>query len=79
MQKAFEEKGVVTMKADWTKRDAIISQELEKLGRTGVPVYVLYPADLDAKPYILPQTLTANVVQSYLDKLDIPTTTVYAP
>lgn len=77
MERAFREKGVVTMSADWTKRDPVISQELEKLGRTGVPVYVLYSGDLKEAPYILPQTLTANVVHSYLDKLKAPTTTVY--
>lgn len=77
MERAFREKGVVTMSADWTKRDPVISQELEKLGRSGVPVYVLYSGDLKEAPYILPQTLTANVVHTYLDKLKTPSTTVY--
>lgn len=66
---AFQEKGVVTMTADWTKRDVTISKELEKLGRNGVPVYVLYPADTTQPPYILPQTLTSSLVNDYLNKL----------
>ncbi len=76
--KAFENKNVVTMTADWTKKDPVITRELEKLGRTGVPVYVLYSGDLHEPPKILPQTLTAKVVMEYLDKLEKPKTTVYA-
>lgn len=78
VMKAFKERGVVTMTADWTKRDEIISQELKKMGRTGVPVYALYPADEKQAPYILPQTLTGSIVGEYLNRLDSPSTTVYA-
>ncbi len=76
LTKAFHEKGVVTMTADWTKRDGVITEALQTLGRSGVPVYVLYPSDISKAPYILPQTLTSTVVQDYLGKLN--TTTVYA-
>lgn len=78
VQKAFNEKGVVTMIADWTKKDPSITKELEKLGRTGVPVYALYPGDPALLPHILPQTLTGKVVQDYLNRLTAPKTTVYA-
>ena len=61
----------------WTKKDQVITKQLEKLGRSGVPVYVLYPGDVAQVPYILPQTLTAKVVQEYLGKLKAPSTTVY--
>jgi len=74
--KAFEEKGVVKMIGDWTKKDPVISAELEKLGRTGVPVYVLYSADAHTPPYILPQTLSRKVVRNYLEKLTPQKTTV---
>ena len=30
------------LRADWTRRDAAISQALQQLGRSGVPVYVLH-------------------------------------
>jgi thiol:disulfide interchange protein len=78
IQKAFQEKGIVTMTADWTRRDPVITEELEKLGRSGVPVYVLYPADKDQKPYILPQTLSAHVIREYLDKIQSPVISTYA-
>ncbi|MFZ0565690.1 MAG: thioredoxin family protein [Chlamydiales bacterium] len=78
VQRAFEERGVVMMIADWTKKDPAITQELEKLGRSGVPVYALYPGNSNESPYILPQTLTAKVIHDYLDKLKILESTVYA-
>lgn len=78
VQKAFNEKGVVTMIADWTKKDPSITKELEKLGRSGVPVYALYPGDPTLLPHILPQTLTGKVVRDYLNRLTAPKTTVYA-
>lgn len=70
VQKAFHERGVVTMMADWTKKDPTITAMLGQLGRSGVPVYVLYSANPGDPPYILPQTLTSSVVNDYLSKLD---------
>jgi thiol:disulfide interchange protein len=76
--KAFREKGVVTMVADWTKKDPVITKQLAQLGRSGVPVYVLFPGNAQEQPYILPQTLTTKVMHTYLDKLKDNVTTVYA-
>ncbi len=39
---AFDSKRVLTLRADWTRRDAAISAELGQLGRSGVPVYAVY-------------------------------------
>jgi len=58
----FAELGVVKMKADWTKRDEIISKELRKFGRNSVPLYVLYGSDTDPTPQILPQVLTPEII-----------------
>jgi thiol:disulfide interchange protein DsbD len=38
----FAAKKVQLLRADWTRRDPAITQALEQLGRSGVPVYVLY-------------------------------------
>ena len=40
----FTAKRVTLLRADWTRRDPAITQALEQLGRSGVPVYVLYQA-----------------------------------
>lgn len=69
IQKAFAQKGVVTMTADWTKKDATTTEALKHLGRSGVPVYVLYSGDPQDAPFILPQTLTGSIVNDYLNKL----------
>lgn len=67
--KKFDDLGVVRMKADWTKNDPVITEELRKHGRSGVPLYVLYGKDPDEKATILPQMLTqANVIE-HLDSL----------
>lgn len=58
----FKERGIVAMEADWTKRDPHITEELAKLGRSGVPVYVFYPGGLASEPVILPQVLTSHTI-----------------
>lgn len=64
---AFQGKNVVLLKGDWTNRDRAISAALESFGRSGVPLYILYPAS--SQPIVLPQILTANKVQKTLADL----------
>ena len=61
---AFAARGVILMRADWTLRDAAISAALGELGRSGVPVYVLYRKD--QSPVILSEVLTVAEVTSLL-------------
>ena len=66
----FAKKGVVALKADWTARDPAISRVLGSLGRSGVPLYALYPpAPADGTPTFLPQILTEGAVIDAIDKL----------
>ncbi len=58
---AMKKKGIVAMKADWTRRDPAITRALAALGRNGVPVYALYPPG-DGAPALLPQILTEAAV-----------------
>jgi thiol:disulfide interchange protein DsbD len=58
----LKEMGIVKMEADWTKRDPVITEELRKYGRNGVPLYLIYPGDPKAEPIILPQVLTPELV-----------------
>lgn len=39
---AFSQHQVQLLRADWTRQDPAITQALQSLGRSGVPVYVLY-------------------------------------
>ena len=65
----FAEKKVVKMKADWTRNDPVITAELKKHGRSGVPLYVLYEGMEDSQPLVLPQVLTADTVIQHLDDM----------
>jgi thiol:disulfide interchange protein DsbD len=54
-------------KADWTNRDAVIAAELSRHGRSGVPLYIVYPKGGEA--VTLPEILTPQLV---LDALGEP-------
>ena len=54
--------GVVRFRADWTLRDDMIRAELEKFGRAGVPLYLVFHPGSKGLPLVLPELLTANRV-----------------
>ena len=64
---AFAAHGVVALKGDWTRQDPEITAYLQKFGRSGVPLYVLY--DGSGTPTVLPQILTENTILSALGRL----------
>jgi thiol:disulfide interchange protein DsbD len=57
VQADFRARGVVLLRADWTRRDAAITRELTRLGRSGVPVYALYGPGT-SEPELLSEVLT---------------------
>ena len=69
---AFARKGVVYLKADWTSRSAEIASALGSFGRSGVPLYVVYPARaggaVAAEPRVLPQILSEGTIIEAFDK-----------
>jgi thiol:disulfide interchange protein len=68
VMKAFADGHVALLKADWTQHDDAISQTLETLGRSGVPVYALYVPG-EANPRLLPEALTPGIVLDALNSL----------
>ena len=52
---AFRRNGVALVRADWTRRDPAITRALASLGRSGVPVYVLYRKGRE--PLLFPEVL----------------------
>jgi thiol:disulfide interchange protein DsbD len=65
VQEIFRDKKVVLMKGDWTNRDPAITKALAAFGRAGVPLYLVYNGRPGStEPEVLPQLLTAGVVQS---------------
>lgn len=64
----FEKNNVILLVADWTNRNAKIARALAKFGRSGVPLNVVYPADLSRKPIVLPTILTPQAIDEAIDK-----------
>jgi thiol:disulfide interchange protein DsbD len=62
VQEELERLDVATFKADWTRRDEAIRAELARFGRAGVPMYLLYSPDAPARPRLLPEFLTVDLV-----------------
>lgn len=65
----FEKKNIIPLKADWTKKDPLITRALASFGRTSVPLYVLYPPGAKSDPIILPEVLMPKIVLEALDKI----------
>jgi len=63
----MEQKNIKYLEADWTRKDADIARKLEEYGRTGVPLYLLFPSDGD--PIVLPEILTKDILLDYLNEL----------
>ncbi len=68
---AFDERQVLRLRADWTRRDPAITAELTRLGRSGVPVYALY-APGAAGPQLLSEILSVDEVRTALQTLPKP-------
>jgi len=64
---SFAEHKVQLMRADWTRRDPAITRALTALGRSGVPVYVLYAPG--RTPVVLSELLSVDKVQQVLRQL----------
>lgn len=60
MRAALARANVALLRADWTRRDAAITQALTALGRNGVPVYVVYRPG--QAPRLLPEILQRQTV-----------------
>ena len=65
--KAFSDKKVLLLQADWTRQDPAISAALSALGRSGVPVYVLHVPG--QAPQLLSELLTPTLVLAALASL----------
>ncbi|MFL6691087.1 MAG: protein-disulfide reductase DsbD family protein [Alphaproteobacteria bacterium] len=61
VQRAFAQRHIAYLVADWTNRDAAITALLQAHGRSGVPLY-LYYAPGGSRAALLPQVLTPSAV-----------------
>jgi thiol:disulfide interchange protein len=63
----FDAKKVQLLRADWTRRDPAIGAALKELGRSGVPVYVLYAPG--KAPQVLSEIISVDDVRQALGKI----------
>lgn len=59
---AMKAHGVVPLKADWTRRDPVITEWLQRYGKAGVPFYLMLPADPSKAAIPLPEIITPSIV-----------------
>ena len=63
----IDAKNVALLRADWTRRDPAVTAALSQLGRSGVPVYVIYKPG--RAPVVLSEILSVDDVRAELAKL----------
>ena len=62
VEQTFDELNVATIKGDWTNTDPKITELLQEYGRSGVPLYLWFPANSRDKATVLPQLLTQDLI-----------------
>jgi thiol:disulfide interchange protein DsbD len=60
--------GAAAFLADYTRFPENITEELNRFGRAGVPLVLVYPKDPNTAPIVLPTALTPGIVLSALDR-----------
>jgi thiol:disulfide interchange protein DsbD len=64
----FTSLGIVAVKADWTNRNPEITRLLAQFGRSGVPLYVIFPAASPDRPIVLPEVITKGIVLEAIER-----------
>jgi thiol:disulfide interchange protein DsbD len=59
---------VIPLRADFTRRDPLIQQELRRHHRAGVPLNIVVPAGRPADVIVLPELLTRDLLLDALEK-----------
>lgn len=62
VRNAMRDLGVVPLKADWTRRDPVITRWLQRYGKAGVPFYLVIPSDRSLENIALPEVITGDGV-----------------
>lgn len=64
----LKEMNAVALLGDYTRKDDAITAELQRWGRAGVPLVLVYPGDPAKGPVVLPEVLTPGIVLNALKK-----------
>ena len=63
----LEELNAAAFLGDYTLKDPRITAELQRWGRAGVPLVLVYSANVDSTPRVLPELLTPGIVLDALE------------
>ncbi len=66
---AMAAKGVTYLKGDWTNNDPAITEVLKQYETSGVPLYLMFPADSSKPAEVLPQILTESIMLEALERI----------
>jgi thiol:disulfide interchange protein len=58
----------ISLKGDHTLVPQDITEELQRHGRAGVPLVLVYPKDPTQAPIVLPEVLTPGIVLDALER-----------
>ena len=67
---ALQQNNIVLLRADWTKKDPVIAQELKKYGREGIPFNVLLKPN--QSPIIFSELLTGTEIVNAIHSTNPP-------
>ena len=67
-EKKLKEIGAETFIADFTDENPVIARELQRYGRPGVPLVLVFPSDVNKPAIVLPPILTRSIVLKALDE-----------
>ena len=65
---ALADNNVTYLKGDWTNNDPEITEVLRRYETSGVPLYLMFPADSSQPAEVLPQILTTNIIVAAIDR-----------
>ena len=64
----LKEINAVALLGDYTRLPDDITTELNRFGRAGVPLVLVYPAKSSEPPLVLPEALTPGIVLNALER-----------
>jgi thiol:disulfide interchange protein DsbD len=68
VRQRLEQLNAVALLADYTRFPDNITRELNRYGRAGVPLVLVYPKEATGAAIVLPEALTPGMVLSALDQ-----------
>jgi thiol:disulfide interchange protein DsbD len=68
VRRKIKEINALPLLGDYTRQPDNITAELNRFGRAGVPLVLVYPKDPEESPIVLPEALTPGIVSGALER-----------